>query len=50
MQTNVAAMLEEAITFEAALKSPSFDLMGKQRLKMAQRYLYTAIERAGVML
>ena len=49
MQANVAAMLEEAITFEAALRSPTYDLMGKQRLKMAQRYLYTAIEKAGVL-
>jgi hypothetical protein len=49
MQTNVAAMLEEAITFKAALQSPSYDLMGRQRLKMAQRYLYAAIERSGVL-
>jgi hypothetical protein len=49
MQTNVAAMLEEAITFKAALQAPSYDLMGRQRLKMAQRYLYTAIERSGVL-
>jgi cellulose biosynthesis protein BcsQ len=49
MQVNVAAMLEEAITFKAALTSPAYDLMGRQRLKMAQRYLYTAIERSGVL-
>jgi cellulose biosynthesis protein BcsQ len=49
MQVNVVAMLEEAITFKAALQSPSYDLMGRQRLKMAQRYLYTAIERSGVL-
>ena len=50
MQVNVAAMLEEAQTFSAALRSSSFDLMGKQRLKIAQRHLYTAIERSGVLL
>ena len=48
MQTNVASMMEEAITFEAALKSPSFDLMGKHRLGLARRYLYDAIVRAEV--
>ncbi len=48
MQVNVAAMLEEAVTFEAAQQMPSFDLMGKQRLKMAKRHLYSAIEKAGV--
>ena len=49
MQMNVAAMLEEAITFKAALQSPAYDLMGRQRLKMARRYLYAAIERSGVL-
>ncbi len=49
MQANVAAMLEEAITFKAAIQSPSYDLMGRQRLKMAQRYLYTSIEKSEVL-
>ncbi len=49
MQANVAAMLEEAITFKAAIQSPAYDLMGRQRLKMAQRYLYTAIEKSEVL-
>lgn len=50
MQTNVAAMLEEAVTFNATLQMGTFDLMGKQRLSMAQRYLYQAMERSGVCL
>lgn len=50
MRKNVADMLEEAVTFNATMQMPSFDLMGKQRLRMAQRYLYQAIERSGVCL
>jgi len=48
MQISVAAMLEEAVTFNATMMMETFDLMGKQRLRMAQRYLYQAIERSGV--
>jgi hypothetical protein len=50
MQISVAAMLEEAVTFKAAMGMPVFDIMGKQRLRMAQRYLYQAIERSGVCI
>ncbi len=50
MQISVAAMLEEAVTFNAAKGMPIFDIMGKQRLRMAQRYLYQAIERSGVCI
>jgi hypothetical protein len=50
MQVNVAAMLEEAVTFEQAIPMDIFDLMSKQRLTMARRYLYTAIEKSGVCL
>lgn len=50
MQANVAEMLEGALTFNAAMKSSHFDLIGKQRLTMAKRYLYTAMERSGVCL
>ena len=48
MQVNVAAMLEEAVTFEQAVNMDIFDLMSKQRLTMAKRYLYAAIETSGV--
>ncbi len=48
MQSSVAAMLEAAVTFNEAAGMAEFDLMGKQRLRMAQRYLYNAIERSGV--
>ena len=50
MQSSVAAMLEAAVTFNGAMGMETFDLMGKQRLRMAQRYLYQAIERSGVCL
>jgi hypothetical protein len=50
MQSSVAAMLEAAVTFNQAMGMEAFDLMGKQRLRMAQRYLYQAIERSGVCL
>ena len=49
MQVNVAAMLEEAVTFEKALDMGMFDLMSRQRLTMAKRYLYAAMEKSGVM-
>ena len=50
MQISVATMLEEAVTFNDAMRLPVLDIMGKQRVKMAQRYLYQAIERSGVCL
>ena len=50
MQVNVAAMLEAAATFEQAIRMEFFDLMSKQRLTMARRYLYAAIEHSGVCL
>jgi hypothetical protein len=49
MQVNVAAMLEEAVTFEKAVDMGMFDLMSRQRLTMAKRYLYDAIQTSGVM-
>jgi hypothetical protein len=49
MQVNVAAMLEEAVTFDQALDMGMFDLMSRQRLTMAKRYLYDAIQKSGVM-
>ena len=49
MQINVAAMLEEAVTFEKAVDMGMFDLMSRQRLTMAKRYLYDAIQESGVM-
>ncbi len=49
MQADVAEMLEEALTFKAAQQAPIFDIVSKQRLIMAKRYLYTAIERAEVI-
>jgi hypothetical protein len=48
MQVNVAEMLEEAVTFEQAMRMDVFDLISKQRLTMAKRYLYAAIEDSGV--
>jgi len=48
MQANVAEMLEGAITFEQAMQVDYFDIIAKQRLTMAKRYLYTAIEKSGV--
>ena len=48
MQVSVAAMLEEAVTFNATMGMLTFDIMGKQRIKIAQRYLYQAIERSRV--
>ena len=50
MQVDVAKMLEIPLTFEAAMLSDAFNLIGKQRLKMAKRYLYAAVERSGVCL
>lgn len=50
MQVSVAAMLEEAVTFNAVMGMPIFDIMGKQRVRMAQRYLYQAIEKSGVCI
>jgi hypothetical protein len=50
MQANVSALLEEALTFEAALRSDLFGLMDRQRLAIARRLLYESIERAGVCL
>ncbi len=49
MQINVAAMLEEAVTFEKAVDMGMFDLMSRQRLTMAKRYLYAEIQRSKVM-
>ena len=49
MQVNVAAMLEEALTFEKAVNMGMFDLMSRQRLTMAKRYLYDAIQQSGGM-
>ncbi len=48
MQINVAAMLEDSITFDQALRMDTFDMMSKQRLTMAKRYLYASIEKSGV--
>ncbi|MCC8108311.1 MAG: hypothetical protein LIQ30_04545 [Planctomycetes bacterium] len=50
MQINVAEMLEDAVTFDQALRMDTFDLVSKQRLTMAKRYLYSAIEKSGVCL
>lgn len=50
MQMNVAEMLEDAVTFDQALQMDNFDLIAKQRLTMAKRYLYAAIEKSGVCL
>ncbi len=50
MQVNVAEMLEEAVTFDQAMRMDSFDIIAKQRLTMAKRYLYAAIESSGVCL
>jgi hypothetical protein len=49
MQVNVAAMLEAAVTFEKAVDMGMFDLMSRQRLTMAKRYLYDEMQRTGVM-
>lgn len=49
MQVNVAEMLEEAVTFDEAIGMDIFDIMAKQRLVMAKRYLYAAIEGSGVL-
>jgi cellulose biosynthesis protein BcsQ len=48
MQQDVSEMLKERITFDAALELSRFYLMEKQRLTMAKRYLYQAIEKSGV--
>ncbi|MDR1613556.1 MAG: hypothetical protein LBT97_12360 [Planctomycetota bacterium] len=48
MQQDVSEMLKERITFDAALQLDRFYLMEKQRLTMAKRYLYQAIEKSGV--
>ena len=48
MQVNVAEMLEEAVTFDQAVRMDIFDLMAKQRLTMAKRYLYASIEKSRV--
>lgn len=48
MQLDVARMLEEALTFDQAIPMDFFDLMSKQRLTMARRYLYAAMEKSGV--
>lgn len=48
MQINVAAMLEDSITFDQAVRMDTFDLMSKQRLTMAKRYLYASIQKSGV--
>lgn len=48
MQANVAEMLEGAITFEQAMQADYFGIIAKQRLTMAMRYLYSAIEKSGV--
>ena len=50
MQTNVAEMLEEAVTFDQAIQMDIFDLMAKQRLTMAKRYLYDAVRKSRVCL
>lgn len=50
MQINVAEMLEDAVTFEQASSMDTFDLVSKQRLTMAKRYLYSAIEKSGVLV
>ena len=50
MQANVADMLEDAVTFEQAVRMDTFDLMAKQRLTMAKRYLYASVEKSGVCL
>lgn len=48
MQQDVSEMLKERITFDAAQGLDRFYLMEKQRLIMAKRYLYQAIEKSGV--
>ncbi len=50
MQINVAAMLEESVTFDQALLMDTFDMMAKQRLTMAKRYLYASIKKSGICL
>lgn len=48
MQFNVAEMLEGSLTFEQAITTDTFDLMARQRLTMAKRYLYEAMKKSGV--
>lgn len=48
IQDNVATMLEEAVTFKHAIHMDTVDIIGKQRLQMARRYIYQSIERSGV--
>lgn len=50
MQINVAEMLESAVTFDQAMHMDNFDIIAKQRLTMAKRYLYSAIEKSGACL
>jgi len=48
MQKNVADMLEEAVMFDQAIRMDVFDLMAKQRLTMAKRFLYDAMRKSRV--
>lgn len=48
MRQDVSEMLKARLTFDVALAADRFYLMEKQRLKMAKRYLYQAMEKSGV--
>lgn len=48
MQRDVSEMLKERVTFDVGIGMGRFGIMEKQRLKMAKRYLYQAVDLAKV--
>lgn len=50
MEHDVSEMLKARMTFDHAKHTPTFSIMERQRLKMAKRYLYQAVEMSRVCL
>ncbi len=50
MGRDVSEMLKARVTFEVADKMPGFHIMERQRLRIAKRYLYGAVESSGACL
>lgn len=50
MERDVSEMLKARVTFDVADKMPGFTIMERQRLRIAKRYLYAALESSGVCL
>ena len=48
--SDISEMLKARVTFEVADRMPGFTIMERQRLRIAKRYLYAALDSSGVCL